>query len=177
MTETLPPLAIYAALIGHRYVCGLAFGAAEADDRAGAFRMALLALGFQGALTAVGVVEEQRGLDLWLIVVCSAISAAATVAPVRRGGDESRVFAIALGFTTIYTIVGGLWATPTMGILLAMAVAPGFLAFAAGWNRGAGFWWYGESGSPVPSVAQALVWLSALSVFGALAWLVYQAII
>lgn len=170
------PIAMYAALIGHRYVAGAAHGAADARDRVGAVKMALLGLLLQGGLSSAAALLDAQVLPTWAFVVLTGLCAVSTIAPAFRQRDEIRLFTLTLGMLTIYAIVGGLVATPTMGVALLLAVLPGLLATASGWNKAAGFEWIGETGAPVPRVVEWLVWGAALSVLGFIVWMAYSAI-
>lgn len=173
----IAPIAFYAALIGHRYVAGLAHGAADARDAEGVLKMMLLGLTLQGGICTAALLLNESVLPTWGYVLLAGICAASTMAPALKNRTDIRVFSIGLGMVTIYALLGGLVATVDTGVLLACAVTPGLLATMSGWNRGAGYYALGETGAPVPRVLEWIVWAAALSVLSFIAWTVYRLII
>lgn len=170
------PIAFYAALIGHRYVAGLAHGAAEARDVEGVLKMMLLGLALQGGICTAALLLNESVLPTWGYVLLAGVCAASTMAPALKNRADIRVFSIGLGMVTIYALLGGLVATVDTGVLLICAVVPGLLATMSGWNRGAGYYALGEPGAPVPRVLEGIVWTAGVSVLCAIVFFTYKII-
>lgn len=170
------PLLLFAAVVGHRWMAGMAHGAAMPGDRVACLQMTALAMFIQAAGTVVAMGQTQHTMPEWLIVVLSGVCYGATATPVTVQRDDIRLFSLTLGHLALYAIVAGMLTTFTTGVVLICALAPSVLATLAGWNRGAGFYYLGETGAPVPRVVESLLWATAASALTLIVFQTYRVI-